>query len=400
MIRKEIRADVGYSIVEFDGVRRVFATVAPCRGVALLEQAESALQTIHKLFREEVGSGSIVMQSIFLRNIEDQAACRQIVEAFYGQELPATNYIPQPPCDGKLLSIEAWGLAGGSDDLQIEHCRGGMVTARHNGATWLYFADVHPDSAAGSTCDRLLSAFRAAGERLDSIGWRFDEVIRTWLYLGNITGTEGQTYRYFGLNRARTDFYRNLKFGAGLVPREWNRAVFPASTGIGAGGDDVAIGCIALRADRPEVALFPLENPLQTSAYDYAHQYGAETPKFVRAMAVATGELITTFISGTASITAAESRHNSVEQQTHQTLENIEALIASDSFRCYSLSGSGATLDDLAVARVYIKRQEEYDTVRAICRARLGELPTIYVVGDICRPELLVEVEGIAFSHR
>ena len=34
-----------------------------------------------------------------------------------GEELPATSYIPQPPCDGKLLSIEAWGLAGGSDDL-------------------------------------------------------------------------------------------------------------------------------------------------------------------------------------------------------------------------------------------------------------------------------------------
>ncbi len=118
-------------------------------------------------------------------------------------------------------------------------------------------------------------------------------------------------------------------------------------------------------------------------------------------MAVATGALVTTFISGTASITASESRHdNSVEQQTHQSIDNIEALIGSDCFPDHSPCGLGATLDDLAVARVYVKRQGEYDTVRAICRARLGELPTIYVVGDICRPELLVEVEGIAFSHR
>jgi hypothetical protein len=30
----------------------------------------------------------------------------------------------------------------------------------------------------------------------------------------------------------------------------------------------------------------------------------------------------------------------------------------------------------------------------------LGDLPTIYAVGDICRPELLVEIEGIAFCRR
>ncbi len=401
MIRKENRADAAYSVVEFEGVRRIFATVAPCRGVTLLEQLESALQTTQTLFREEGVSGSIVMQSVFLKHIEDQAACRQIVEEFYGPELPATSYIPQPPCDGRLLSIEAWGLAGGSGDVQIERLGRGMVIARHHGVTWGYLADIHPETAAGSTSARSLSAFRAAGERLNSAGLQFDDVIRTWLYLGNITGAEEETYRYRELNRARADFYRNLKFGADLVPREWNKTVFPASTGIGAGGNDVAIGCLALRANRPGVALFPLENPLQTSAYDYAHQYGSETPKFVRAMAVATGELVTTFISGTASITASESRHdNSVEQQTHQSLDNIEALIASDSFRHHGLGGLEATLDDLAVARVYVKRQEEYGTVRAICGARLGELPTIYAVGDICRPELLVEVEGIAFSHR
>ena len=55
MIRKEIRADVGYSVVEFDGLRRIFAAVASCRGVTLSEQAESALQTTQAIFREEGG---------------------------------------------------------------------------------------------------------------------------------------------------------------------------------------------------------------------------------------------------------------------------------------------------------------------------------------------------------
>jgi len=50
--------------------------------------------------------------------------------------------------------------------------------------------------------------------------------------------------------------------------------------------------------------------------------------------------------------------------------------------------------------RVYIKRQEDYAKCRAVCEARLGELPTVYAVADVCRPELLVEIEGIAFSQR
>jgi enamine deaminase RidA (YjgF/YER057c/UK114 family) len=118
-------------------------------------------------------------------------------------------------------------------------------------------------------------------------------------------------------------------------------------------------------------------------------------------MAVAAGEFVTTFISGTASITTSETQHaNDLERQTQQTLDNIEALIAADNFRGHGFPSLGATLGDLAIARIYIKRQEDYPQARAICRQRLGELPAIYVVADICRPELLVEIEGIAFSRR
>ena len=57
-------------------------------------------------------------------------------------------------------------------------------------------------------------------------------------------------------------------------------------------------------------------------------------------------------------------------------------------------------LEDLAFVRVYIKAPSHYKQTRAVCEARLGELPTIYAIADVCRPELLVEIEGIAFSSR
>ena len=96
-----------------------------CHGRALprrplSEQTESALQALQTIFREEADAGAIVMQSVFLKNMGDQAACRQMIEAFYGHDLPPTSYISQPPCDGKLLAIEAWGLGGGSGALHVE----------------------------------------------------------------------------------------------------------------------------------------------------------------------------------------------------------------------------------------------------------------------------------------
>jgi enamine deaminase RidA (YjgF/YER057c/UK114 family) len=401
MIRKEINAGIGHSVVELGDARHVFAAAVPCRGVTLQEQLQDVLQTIKAIFKEEGAFGSIVMQSVFLGNIENQAECQRIIRDFYGNALPATTYIAQPPCEVKLLSIEAWGIGCRADEVNIERFGDEMVIARHNGIDWAHLANVRPESTAGSVYDRSLSAFRLAGERLNRAGLRFDEVIRTWLYLGNITGMEGITNRYRELNRARTDFYQDMKFSAGLTAAEWDKPVFPASTGIGTDGNDLSIGCIAIKTNRSDVVMYPLENPQQTSAFDYAHQYGPESPKFARAMAIAAGEYVTTFISGTASITASETQHiDSVEQQTHQTLDNIEALIATDNFHCHGLPGLGATLGNLAIARVYIKHREDYANTMAICRARLGELPIIYVVGDICRPELLMEIEGIAFSQR
>ena len=226
-------------------------------------------------------------------------------------------------------------------------------------------------------------------------------MIRTWLYLGDIVGWEEDTQRYKELNRARTDFYRDMQFGGNHAPVDLGHRVYPASTGIGSEGNDVIMSCIALATERNDVQLTPLENPLQTSAFDYGEAYSPKSPKFCRAMAIAVGDFATTFVSGTASITQSETQYvGDIEGQTWQTLDNIGALISEFNLRRHGLPGFGATLDDLALVRVYVKRQEDYKIAKDVCECRLGELPIVYAVADVCRPELLVEIEGMAFSRR
>jgi enamine deaminase RidA (YjgF/YER057c/UK114 family) len=230
----------------------------------------------------------------------------------------------------------------------------------------------------------------------------FDHIIRTWFYLGGIVADEGETQRYKELNRARTAFFEGVQFLAGCQPQlPQPNEPYPASTGIGTEGRGLMLGCIALATDRPEIVAMPLENPLQTSAFNYDPRFSPKSPKFARAMALSCGNFATIFISGTASIVNSETRHiGDVEAQTHQTIDNIEALISENNLRRHGLPGLGTTFDNMGLARVYIKRQEDFEKTRAICRSRLGDMPTIYAVADVCRPDLLVEIEGMAFARR
>jgi enamine deaminase RidA (YjgF/YER057c/UK114 family) len=403
MIRKESSDGVGYSVVELHGVPHVFAAATPRNGVTLRQQAEDALQAIRRVMEAEGTRGSIVQQAVFLGDAGHLDEYRAIVREFYGNELPATTYIPQRPCGGELLAIEALGVgrgaSSGSGEVQIERLSEQLVIARHNGIAFIHGSQVVPDGQTAGCYDRSASAFRKMNSLLATAGVGFHQVIRTWLYLGGIVDQEGPTQRYKELNRARTDFFQNVRFDAAHVPPAPDGAVYPASTGIGTDSRDVLMSCVALATDRKDVKVVPLENPRQVSAYCYSSDYGPKTPKFSRALALCAGDHGTIFISGTASITDSESRHrDDVEAQTEQTLDNIEALIAEDNLRRHGLPGLGATMADLALARVYIKRPADYAKARAVCRHRLGKLPLIYTVADVCRPELLVEIEGIAFS--
>ncbi|MGC1717943.1 MAG: hypothetical protein WA746_03055, partial [Isosphaeraceae bacterium] len=327
--------------------------------------------------------------------------CRQIIRDFYGADLPVTSYVPQPPCDGKLLSIEAHGVRRGRCEVEIERVSEQLVMLRHDGLTWAYCSLVIPGTSAGGAYESTANTLRRIRSLLHGRGVRFDQVIRTWLYLGGIVAAEGTTQRYKELNRARADFYKDIPFLADYQRETRCGPVFPASTGIGTEGRDLTARAIGLATDRDDIIAMALENPRQTSAYDYAKSYSLQSPKFSRAMALSYGPDMTIFISGTASIINSESRHlGDAVAQTHEALNNIEALISEDNLGRHGLPEFGSSLEGLGQVRVYIKRTEDYPKILAVCAQRLGEVPAIYTTADVCRPELLVEIEGIAFSRR
>jgi enamine deaminase RidA (YjgF/YER057c/UK114 family) len=401
IVRKFSSGGVGYSVVDLNDVRHVHAAAVPRRGNTLGEQAQDALRTIDALMHEESTRGSIVHQAVFMADASQIPEMRQIIRGFYGSEMPATSYIPQRPCEGKLIAIEALGVGQGRGDVKIQRKSEQLVTTSHNGIAWVHCAHVVPE-AGDNVYDRSQDAFHRMQAMLAGEGVSFDQVIRTWLYIGGIVADDSPTQPYRELNRARSDFYEDISFLADrLPPNQPHGRIFPASTGIGTDGADVSMSCIALRTDRKDILAMPLENPRQTAAFDYAASYSPSSPKFSRAMALSCGQYATIFVSGTASITNSETRHlDNAALQTAETLDNIEALISEENMAQHGLPCLGSNLRNLGFVRVYVKRQEDYAQVRSMCERRLGELPMIYAIADVCRPDLLVEIEGIAFSRR
>ncbi len=368
-----------------------------------IDQAWEAVSTIRVILKQQSVPMTLTKQTVFVRSADDIEAFRKLFEAYYGNRVPATSFIVQPPCGGQALAIEAWALGG--DDVDVQFPLPDVVTVAYDGLRWIYVAGISAPSSATSAYAEAEYAFEELARRLDGAGASFNDVSRIWLYQGGITETEQGDdrtciERYRELNRARTDFFeRQEAMGMMTVGRD-GQTCYPASTGIGMAGGGLGVSCLGLQTQRDDVLMQPLENPQQTSAFDYARRFSAKSPKFSRAMAVKIGNYVTTWVSGTASILNSESVHlGDVEKQTDQTIDNIERLISPENFQRHGLPGCGAQLTDLAKVRVYVKRPEDYEKCRAICQRRFGTVPIIYALADVCRSELLVEIEGVAFSN-
>jgi enamine deaminase RidA (YjgF/YER057c/UK114 family) len=226
----------------------------------------------------------------------------------------------------------------------------------------------------------------------------FSDVIRQWNYIEKIIETDhtsnlkSQHYQVF--NDVRSKYYQHANFGNG----------FPAATGIGMDYGGIAIDIIAVQ-NRNKGSVVAVKSPLQLDAYNYSQAVLAEnntmsdfcqtTPKFERAKILVTPANKWVFISGTAAIKGQVSIPAlTAENQTEMTIQNILNLISIENLKKHGFnSGTKARMSNM---RVYVKNRTDMPRVKSICADYFPQLPAIYIVADICRPELLVEIEGQA----
>ncbi len=208
---------------------------------------------------------------------------------------------------------------------------------------------------------------------------------RVWHYLPAINATDPDTgierYRLFNQGRAAA-------FGAADRPAGPSA---PAACALGSPTDATA-RLVFLASDSPAIGI---ENPRQVSAWNYPRQYGRKSPLFARASIARGRRHDWLFISGTASITGHATRHHGdVRAQTEETLSNLQAVL--DEANACRPSGCRAfDWEPTTHLRVYLRHPEDLATVRARLDRRLASLTRrVFLQADICREDLLVEIEA------
>jgi enamine deaminase RidA (YjgF/YER057c/UK114 family) len=104
------------------------------------------------------------------------------------------------------------------------------------------------------------------------------------------------------------------------------------------------------------------------------------------------GGISVLLVSGTAAISGQETiGQGDIRKQLEVTIENIRALSGRENITRYN--GSSDQLKYQWI-RVYIKHMDDFEMVRSICQEHFGDIPAIYLQADICRDDLLVEIEA------
>jgi len=387
-----------HSLVELGHLARMAIMIEPASRGPFREQAEELFAQLYCIVCcRETGQIPVTMM-VFLARAEDEPACHEIIAARFGDRAPVVSCVVQPPCSGAALGVELW--TAGGEGVTVRHHGPHVVSSEADGIRWIHCGGVYGDPAGPDEAyEESASAFRHLNEQLGLAGVDFSHVVRTWIYVNQITEGPDGRQRYQELNRARTEFFEDVRLCAHNRASWAPEIVYPASTGIGTAGRSIVLNAVALDSQRPDVFFMPLENPRQTSSFKYSARYSPKTPKFSRAMAIVQGHFVHLMVSGTASIVDQRTVHiGDVARQTEQTIDNIRRLIAEENLARHHLPGVGATLSDIAKLRVYVKHPEDYARCREIVEQRLPGIPAIYLHADVCRPDLLVEIEAVAFS--
>ncbi len=209
----------------------------------------------------------------------------------------------------------------------------------------------------------------------------YPHIVKAWNFIPGINHGEGDQEHYRQFCKGRAEAFD----AAGLSGRH-----MPAGTGVGAPAQQ-GLGVFILASPKKS---YVIENPRQMSAYHYPKQYGPRSPAFSRGTVVRNGSNTQLFLSGTAAIVGHESRHDGdIDAQTKEMLANVSALVSAAKMGPVLNSDTNGSH---AVFRLYLRNPTHRSAVEQYLNQFLPASTQLVVLdADICRRELLVEIDGI-----
>ena len=355
-----------------DAVSELYVTATPTGAAPVAEQAHHLFGAVRDVL---TASGARLFHERVFATEDAFATLMPIRARTYGRlddaVPPAMLAVPEG-ATGALAGVQVHAVAGVKAPQPI--LLQGTACGRRLTLGDRQFVTLSGLSSAerGTAPDQAQAMLQDAARILRDVGGDMRAVARTWMWLGDILAW------YDAFNDVRTRFFN----GQGLIDRTSGRVRFPASTGIGvapAGGAACAMDLFAVVGAEDAIS-FLLAGGRQQPAYDY----GSAFSRASRSVSPA-GETI--FVSGTAAIdTSGATVHvGDPAGQIEATLANVRAIL--DAEHCRD--------EDVVQAIVYCKTPE----VERLFRQRWAEAmpwPQITAQADVCRDDLLFEIEATA----
>jgi chorismate lyase/3-hydroxybenzoate synthase len=298
----------------------------------------------------------------------------------FGRPLPAQYSCPLVALDLTQLDglpmVEVW-----SSDQPVRTQRIKGLTVAMSGDLLMGSIDVVEQpgiSLEATTC----TAYRQLLHQLRGLG--YPHLWRVWNYFPHINeNRQGlERYRQFCVGR-----YQALAEFLPDFPES-----LPAGTAVGTRSGPLQVYVLA--------GMHPathLGNPRQLNAYEYPDTYGPRSPSFARATFYRSETRSQLYIAGMASVVGHASRHMGLpEEQTRETMQNLRALLghAEGAARIHFSGAQSA-----ALYKVYVRDAAHLAKVRKALRSGpLSSEQVLFLQGELCRKELLVEIEGLITS--
>ncbi len=216
--------------------------------------------------------------------------------------------------------------------------------------------------------------------------------------LNGLTGLNPSRFWNFipGINQpvGELDSYKLFCLGRSEAFAPWSEGHentrLPAASAVGTPDDQLTV--VMLCTAQPMV---PIENPQQIPAYHYPQRYGPSAPSFARASLVGS-QASDLYVSGTASIIKSESMHEGdPAAQLALACDNIDLVVRASVPTTVETSECMLRHSARSV-RMYLRNPVDWNVIGDLASERLTPDSGVLnvVQADICRPELLVEVEA------
>jgi enamine deaminase RidA (YjgF/YER057c/UK114 family) len=323
---------------------------------------------------EQIPNASIVKQDMFGLDGELDEVVKTCAPLFGRHEWPVTRVSAGGPAGNPFAGIHTCLISG--TDVRTIRCGGRAIGATYEDdyAQYCVLADIRPDDPSRPRTEQARRTFELMEEALAGAKMKFTHVVRTWIYLDSILEW------YADFNEVRAAFYEE----AGVFDR-----FAPASTGVGSANPAhtaVVADALAVKAKSDRVMIRPVPSPLQCSALDYGSS-------FSRAVEIGTPDCRRLLVSGTASIDpSGRTVHvGDVDAQVELTMRVVEKILESRRMRW----------EDVTRAIAYFKRSEDMAAfTRWAARRGFPQLPLVVAESDICRGDLLFEIDVDAVRGR